>query len=153
METTPSFLPAPAVLTYSCIRIVSTAHFGPSSSPVAACIEHLFHVTVTTWFQQLQSTNLLRTFLNVVPQSDNYGRLALEELSFLLPIFGWRCFYNLLQWSAIKQELHNWLNAVCSQEAPAVQADLRTDILLLRHPGTDRWASHRQRACSSPGGL
>lgn len=81
------------------------------------------------------------------------GRLALEELSFLLPIFGWRCFYNLLQWSAIKQELHNWLNAVCSQEALAVQSDLRTALLLLRHPGTDRWASHRQLACSSPGEL
>lgn len=85
-------------------------------------------------------------------QSDNYDRPALKELSFLLPIFGWRCFYNLLQWSAIKQELHNWLNAVCSQEAPSVQADLRTALLPLRHPGTDRWASHRQLAWSPPGG-
>lgn len=116
------------------------------------CIEHLFHVTSNHLISNSCSPLTYEDFLKCSTQSDNYGKLALEELSFLLPIFGWRCFYNLLQWSAIKQELHNWLNAVCSQEALAVQADLRTALLLLRHPGTDRWASHRKLACSSPGG-
>lgn len=47
---------------------------------------------VTTWFPAAAVNEPAGDFFNVVPQSDNCDRLALEELSFLLPIFWMKMF-------------------------------------------------------------
>lgn len=84
METTPSALRLLSSLKLNQDR----RHRSLWSIFSPCCSEHPSRNQEPLDFQQLQSTNLLRTFLNVVPQSDNYGRPALKELSFLLPIFG-----------------------------------------------------------------
>lgn len=106
METMPSTAPS-TCCPHSSVRrdqghpsltrgtLVGFAH-------IVAAVNVTFPLPVTLISPWLQSTNLLMTFFfNVIQQSDNYDRLTLEEVSFLLPIFlDEDVFINLSKWSA-----------------------------------------------------
>ena len=93
--------PAPAVLTGPGPPVADTRHPGRFCSR-CCCSERHFPFASNLDFPMAAVYQPADDFFfNVIQQSDNYDRLTLEEVSFLLPIFlDEDVFINLSKWSA-----------------------------------------------------